>query len=261
MLLVLDVGNTNTTLGLYEGRDLKHSWRLTSERHRTVDEYGIMCRTLLNLAGLESSAITAIAISSVVPMLDFTLHKMAEVYFKLEPLFITSQNAGMPVLYDDPREVGADRVVNAIAAFEKYGGPCIIVDFGTATTFDAVSQAGEYLGGIIYPGIQISADALFQRAARLRNTDIRRPDKLIGTTPAQSIQSGLYYGNIALVDGMLERLIAELGQSTRVIATGGLAPLISRGSRLIEAVEANITLEGIRIVYERNQSQAEKADG
>jgi type III pantothenate kinase len=256
MLLVLDVGNTNTTLGLYEGQELKHSWRLTSERHRTVDEYGIMCRTLLNLAGLDSSAITAIAVSSVVPMLDFTLHKMAEVYFKLEPLFINSQNAGMPVLYDDPREVGADRVVNAIAAFEKYGGPCIIVDFGTATTFDAVSQAGEYLGGIIYPGIQISADALFQRAARLRNTDIRRPDKLIGTTPAQSIQSGLYYGNIALVDGVLERLIAELGDATRIIATGGLAPLISRGSRLIEAVEANITLEGIRIVYERNQPKS-----
>jgi type III pantothenate kinase len=254
MLLVLDVGNTNTTLGLYEGRELKFSWRLTSERQRTVDEYGIMCRTLLHLAGLDSSAITAMAISSVVPMLDFTLHKMAQVYFNLEPLLVTSANAGMPVLYDDPREVGADRVVNAVAAFEKYGGPCIIVDFGTATTFDAISRAGEYLGGIIYPGIQISADALFQRAARLRNTDIRRPDKLIGTTPAQSIQSGLYYGNIALVDGMLERMIDELGEGTRVIATGGLAPLISRGSRLIEAVEANITLEGIRIVYERNQS-------
>jgi type III pantothenate kinase len=254
MLLVLDVGNTNTTLGLYEGGQLKFSWRLTSERQRTVDEYGIMCRTLLQLAGLESSAITAMAISSVVPMLDFTLHKMAEVYFKLAPLFVTSANAGMSVLYDDPREVGADRVVNAVAAFEKYGGPCIIVDFGTATTFDAISGAGEYLGGIIYPGIQISADALFQRAARLRNTDIRRPDKLIGTTPAQSIQSGLYYGNIALVDGVLERMIAELGEGTRVIATGGLAPLISRGSRLIEAVEPNITLEGIRLVYERNQA-------
>src|SRR5436853_7291304 len=159
MLLVLDVGNTNTTLGLYEGRELKFSWRLTSERQRTVDEYGIMCCTLLHLAGLDSSVITAMAISSVVPMLDFTLHKMAQVYFNLEPLFVTSLNAGMPVLYDDPREVGADRVINAVAAFEKYGGPCIIVDFGTATTFDAVSRAGEYLGGIIYPGIQISADA------------------------------------------------------------------------------------------------------
>ncbi|HKP11449.1 MAG TPA: type III pantothenate kinase [Blastocatellia bacterium] len=257
MLLVLDVGNTNTTLGLYEGRDLKHSWRLTSERQRTVDEYGIMCRTLLNLAGLDPSAITAMAISSVVPALNFTLHKMAGSYFGIEPLFVTSANAGMPVLYDDPREVGADRVVNAIAAFAKYGGPCVIVDFGTATTFDAVSRAGEYLGGIIYPGIQISADALFQRAARLRNTDIRRPDKLIGTTPAQSIQSGLYYGNIALVDGVLERMIEELGEGTRVVATGGLAPLIGRGSRLIEAVESDITLEGIRLVYERNRSPIE----
>ncbi|HJQ25047.1 MAG TPA: type III pantothenate kinase [Blastocatellia bacterium] len=254
MLLVLDVGNTNTTLGLYEGGELRYNWRLTSERQRTVDEYGIMCRTLLHLAGLDSSAVTAMAVSSVVPMLDFTLHKMAQVYFKLEPLFVTTENAGMPVLYDDPREVGADRVVNAVAAFAKYGGPCIVVDFGTATTFDAISAAGEYLGGIIYPGIQISADALFQRAARLRNTDIRRPDKLIGTTPAQSIQSGLYYGNIALVDGVLRRMIGELGAGTRVIATGGLAPLISRGSQLIEAVEANITLEGIRLVYERNRS-------
>ncbi|MGA9771902.1 MAG: type III pantothenate kinase [Blastocatellia bacterium] len=252
MLLVLDVGNSNTTLGVYEGLDLKHSWRLTSERHRTVDEYGIMCRSLLHLAGLESDAITDIAVCSVVPMLDFTLYKMAEVYFGLKPLFITSDNAGMAVLYDDPREVGADRVVNAVAAFEKYGGPCIVVDFGTATTFDAISKAGQYMGGIIYPGIQISADALFQRAARLRNTDIRRPEKLIGTTPAMSVQSGLYYGNIALVDGVLERLIYELGEGTRVIATGGLAPLISRGSRLIEAIEPNITLEGIRMVYERN---------
>ena len=254
MLLVLDVGNTNTTLGLFEDSDLKHSWRLTSERHRTVDEYGIMCRMLLHLAGLDSSNVTAMAVSSVVPTLDFTLHKMAEVYFDLDPLFVTSANAGMPVLYDDPREVGADRIVNAVAALARYGGPCIVVDFGTATTFDAVSSDGEYLGGIIYPGIQISAEALFQRAARLRNTDIRRPDRLIGTTPTQSIQSGLYYGNIALVDGVLERLIAELGDPTRVIATGGLAPLIARGSQLIEAVEPNITLEGIRIVYERNRT-------
>lgn len=254
MLLVLDVGNTNTTLGVYDGDELKHSWRLTSERHRTVDEYGIMCRTLLHLSGLESSVITGIAVSSVVPMLDFTLNKMAEVYFGLKPLFITSENAGMPVLYDDPREVGADRVVNAVAAFEKYGGPCVVVDFGTATTFDAISKAGEYLGGIIYPGIQISADALFQRAAKLRNTEFRKPDKVIGTNPAGSVQSGLYYGNIALVDGVLERMIEELGKGTRVVATGGLAPLISRGSRFIETVDANITLEGIKLVHDRNAS-------
>jgi type III pantothenate kinase len=255
MLLVLDVGNTNTTLGVYDGPKLTHSWRLTSERQRTVDEYGIMCRTLLELAGLDSSAIDAIAISSVVPPLDFTLHKMAQMYFHVEPLFVNAGNAGIPVMYDDPGEVGADRIVNAVAALSKYGAPCIVVDFGTATTFDAISRAGEYLGGIICPGIQISADALFQRAARLRNTEIRRPDKLIGTNPTASIQSGLYYGNIGLVDGLLERMIEELGKDTRVVATGGLAPLISRGSRLIESVDADITLEGLRLIYERNRSQ------
>jgi type III pantothenate kinase len=258
MLLVLDVGNSNTTLGVYDGSCLCHSWRLTSERHRTVDEYGVMCRTLLMLAGLESNAITHIAISSVVPPLDFTLNKMAEVHFGLKPLFVNSTNAGMPVLYDDPREVGADRIVNAVAAFAKYGGPCVAVDFGTATTFDAISKAGEYLGGIIYPGIQISADALFQRAARLRNTEIRRPDRVIGTNPAASIQSGLYYGNISLVDGVLEMMIEELGEGTRVVATGGLAPLISRGSRLIEVVEPDLTLEGLRLIHDRNCANAAK---
>jgi len=251
MLLVLDVGNTNTTLGIYEGSSLTHSWRLTSERQRTVDEYGIMCRTLLQLAGLDSSRISGIAISSVVPPLDFTLHKMSQVYFQIEPVFVNAANAGIPVLYDDPREVGADRIVNAVAALARYGSPCIIVDFGTATTFDAISKAGEYLGGIIYPGIQISADALFQRAARLRNTEIRRPERLIGTNPNASIQSGLYYGNIALVDGVLTKMVEELGPGTRIAATGGLAPLISRGSALIETVDPDITLEGLRIIYER----------
>ncbi len=254
MLLVLDVGNTNTTLGVYDQNELKHSWRLTSERQRTVDEYGIMCRTLLQLAGLDSTAITEMAISSVVPPLDFTLNKMAEVYFHIKPLFINSANAGMAVLYDDPQEVGADRIVNAVAAFGKYGGPCIVVDFGTATTFDAISKKGEYLGGIICPGIQISADALFQRAARLRRIEIRHPERVIGTNTAASVQSGLYYGNIGLVDGVLEKMIAELGSDTKVVATGGLAPLIGRGSRLIEHVDGDLTLEGMRIIHELNVS-------
>ncbi|HWP41741.1 MAG TPA: type III pantothenate kinase, partial [Blastocatellia bacterium] len=215
-----------------------------------------LCRTLLQMYDLEPSAITDIAISSVVPPLDFTLHKMVEIYFGIKPLFVDAKNSGIPVLYDDPDEVGADRIVNAVAALAKYGSPAIIVDFGTATTFDAISKSGEYLGGIICPGIQISADALFQRAARLRRVDIRRPDKVIGTNPTASVQSGLYYGYVGLVDGVLEKMIEELGAGTRVISTGGLAPLITRGSRLIQAVDSDLTLEGLRLIYEKNRADS-----
>ena len=255
MLIVLDVGNTNTTIGVFDRADLLHSWRLTSDRHRTMDEYGILCRTLLNLAEIPPNQITAMAISSVVPPLDFTLNKMAETYFAIKPLFVTHENCGMPILYDDPSEVGPDRIVNAVAAFSKYGGPCITVDFGTATTFDAVSEAGAYMGGIIYPGIQISAEALFERAARLRRVDLRRPEKLIGTNPVGSMQSGLYYGNVALVQGVLERMIVEMGPNTRVIATGGLASLIGRGVPLIQTIDPDLTLEGLRTVFERVTAQ------
>ncbi len=256
MLLVLDVGNTNTTLGVYEGDALRHSWRLTSQRDRTVDEYGILCRTLLQLAGLDSPAVTEIAISSVVPPLDFTLYKMAEAYFGVKPLFVTANNCGMPVLYEDASEVGSDRVVNAVAAFKKFGGPCIIVDFGTGTTFDAVSRDGEYLGGVICPGIQISANALFQQAARLHRVDIRRPERVIGKNTTASIQSGLYYGNVSLVDGVLEKMKAELGEGTHIVATGGLAPLIAKGSSHIQSVEPDLTLEGLKLIHDRNKGGA-----
>jgi type III pantothenate kinase len=253
MLLVLDVGNTNTTLGLYDEDRLTHSWRLTSERQRTIDEYGIMCRSLLHLCDLNSDSITDIAISSVVPPLDFTLYKMAEIYFNVTPLFINAKNSGMPLLIDNPAEVGSDRIVNAVAAFEKYGGASIIVDFGTATNFDVISKNGEYRGGVICPGVQISADALFQRAARLYRVDIRHPEKVIGTNTTACVQSGLYYGSIGLVDGILEKMIEELGEPTRVVATGGLAPLISKGSRLIESVDQDLTLEGLKLIYQRNK--------
>jgi type III pantothenate kinase len=254
MLLVLDVGNSNTTLGLYDEERLTHSWRLTSERQRTVDEYGIMCRSLLHLCDLNSDSVTDMAVSSVVPPLDFTLFKMAETYFNVKPLFVNAGNSGMPLLIDNPAEVGSDRVVNAVAAYEKYGGPSIIVDFGTATNFDVISKNGEYLGGVICPGVQISADALFQRAARLYRVDIRHPEKVIGTNTTACVQSGLYWGSIGLVDGILEKMIDELSEPTRVIATGGLAPLLGKGSRLIESVDQDLTLEGLRLIYQRHQS-------
>jgi type III pantothenate kinase len=254
MLFVLDVGNTNTVLGVYRDDKLVARWRLTTERDRTVDEYGILCRNLFMLGKLDSSTIDAIAISSVVPPLNFTLYKMATTYFHIEPLFVEpGKNAGIKIHYDTPQDVGADRVVNAVAAFHKYGGPCIVVDFGTATTFDAISIEGDYLGGIITPGISISAEALFMRAARLPRVEIRHPGQIVGTSTIASIQSGLYHGYIGLVDGILEKMIEELGPQKTVIATGGLAPLIGKGSKLIREIDDDLLLEGLKLIYERNR--------
>ena len=256
MLLVIDAGNTNTSLGVYRGTELVAHWRLTTNRARTVDEYGVHARNLFALADLDFTAIDAIAIASVVPPLNYTLKTMAETYFHLTPLFVDhTVDSGVKILYEPASDVGADRIVDAVAAVHKYGAPCIVVDFGTATTFNAINKNSEYVGGVITPGIMISSDALFERTAKLPRVDIRRPQKVIGTSTITAMQSGLYHGYIGLVDGVLRKMLGELEGKARVIATGGLAGLIAKGSEFIELVDETSTLEGLRLVYEQHSTQ------
>ena len=259
MLLAIDVGNTNTVLGIYkfegEKPELAAHWRVTTHRSQTADEYGVLFVNLFEMNGMAPSQVHHIIISSVVPPVEGTLRQVCETYFHTQPMFVEPGiKTGMPILQETPADLGADRLVNAIAAFEGYGGPCIVVDFGTATTFDVISAKGEYLGGAIAPGLGISADALFSRAARLSRVDIKRPAKVIGTNTVTHLQTGLYYGYIGLVDGILERIVAELGMKPHVIATGGLARQISADSRFIVEIDDMLTLDGLLILFERNRT-------
>lgn len=253
-LLAVDVGNTNTVLGLFEGRELTAHWRLTTRRESTSDEIVLSVRGLLASVGHTGELPIDVIVASVVPSLKFPMKQALRQITDREPLFVEPGiRTGMPILYDTPQEVGADRIVNAVAAHARLGGPCIVVDFGTATTFDVVTARGEYAGGVIVPGISISAEALFERAARLWRVEIRRPEKVIGKTTAASIQSGLYFGYLSLVDGLIDRISREMNASPRVIATGGLAELFGGGSDKIETVDPLLTLDGLLLVHERNR--------
>jgi len=278
MLLAIDVGNTNTVLGLYRlatpdsPAALLADWRITTRRNPTIDEMGILFRELFALRSMKIAEVTGIIISSVVPPLDSIMRRAAEIYCGIKPIFVEpGTRTGLPMLAENPAEVGADRIVNCVAAYEFFKDPAnfkppvpplgaphppvIVVDFGTATTFDAINSKGEFIGGAIAPGLGISADALFTRAARLPRIDIRKPAKILGNNTVDNLQIGLYYGYIGLVDGILERMIAELGPETRTIATGGLASLISSGSKYIRQYDERLTLTGLRLIYERNQER------
>ena len=274
MLLALDVGNTNMKLALYrldvepspvcgpefadwrKRPDIAAHWRLTTHRAQTVDEYGALFINLLQMNSLSAADVTHVIVSSVVPPIDSTLRHVSEIYFHHTPLFVEPGiKTGMPVLVDNPTELGADRLADAIAAYEKYGGPCIVVNFGTATKFEVISDRGEYLGGAIAPGLGISADALFARAAKLGRIDIKRPPKVIGTNTVGHLQTGIYYGYIGLVDGILERIFGEIGTRPRVIATGVQAQLVTPDSHCLKEIDDMLTLDGLRILFERNRTQ------
>jgi len=251
-LLVVDVGNTNIVLGIYRGEELVDSWRLATARERTSDEYGILARQLIG--GAFDGALEGAVVSSVVPPLNHAIASMIRNYFSTDALFVEpGVKTGIAIHTDNPQEVGADRIVNCVAAHAAYGGPTVIVDFGTATTFDLVTADAKYVGGVIAPGLVISAEALFARAARLPRVDIRRPEHVIGTNTVVNMQSGIYFGYLSLVDGILARMKRELPEVKKVVATGGLATLFESDSEHIDEIDPDLTLKGLKIIYDRNR--------
>ncbi len=255
MLLAIDAGNSDVKLGVFQGPQLLNTWRLNRDELRTTDEYGVQVRSLFDLAGLDARKVEAVIISCVVPYLNYTLQWLAEQYFKVTPVFVDHTTpTGLTILYDDPSELGSDRLVDAVAAVEKYGAPCIVIDFGTATTFNAVSSRREYLGGIIVPGIMTAADALVARAAKLPPVEFERPRKVIGSSTIEALQSGMYFGTVAMVDGLIELIREGMEGSPKAIATGGLGPLLQHASMYIDALDETLTLDGLRIIYEINKA-------
>lgn len=255
LLLTIDAGNTQTALGVHDGAEIRAHWKLTTRPEQTADEYGILVRSLFAGAGIDPSRLGGVALASVVPPLTPVLVTLARTSLGIDPLVVEpGVKTGLPVLYDPPGDVGADRIVNGVAALAAYGGPVIVVDFGTATTFDVITRKGEYLGGAIFPGLGISADALFQRAARLPRVDLRNPGRVIGRSTVGSIQAGLYFGYASMVEGIIARMRSELNEEAKVVATGGLAETLAGEIASIEAVDPALTLKGLRLIWERNRA-------
>ncbi len=254
MLLAIDIGNSHVVLGVFDGDRLAHSWRVGTKTSITTDEYAMILKDLFGFTGLEFSAIDGIIISSVVPPLLPTMSEMSRTYFRLEPMIVTNELAtGIALRYDNPREIGADRIVNAAAGYRLYGGPLIIIDFGTATTFCAITKLGEYLGGAIVPGLRISAEALYQRAAKLPRVELAAPQRVIGRDTVSAMQAGIIFGYAGLVDGIVDRMKRELSPDARVIATGGLAGMVAAETTSIDEVRPELTLEGLRLLFEMNR--------
>lgn len=254
MLLVMDIGNSNIVMGLYDGDELRHHWRVATDRNKTEDEYGMLATNLFQSVNLLPSQVSGVILSSVVPPLNFTIERMCEKYFRQKPLVVgPGIKTGLNIKYEYPREVGSDRIVNAVAAIHHYGTPLIVVDFGTATTFCYVDERGQYLGGAIAPGIGISTEALVSRAAKLPRIEIAKPASVVGRNTIAAMQSGVYYGFVGQVEGIVRRMMAEYGTKPKVVATGGLAPLVANETECIHVVDPYLTLKGLRLIYERNQ--------